>query len=231
MAPMTTPSSSHLKIDFVSDVSCPWCAVGLGSLEAAIARVAPGVTAELHFQPFELNPQMPPEGQDTFEHLNQKYGSTREQQAQMREAIRQRGEAVGFVFNPEGRPRIYNTFDAHRLLHWAELEDAAKQVALKKSLLKAYFSDAENPSDPEVLVRLAAAAGLDAARAREILSSDEYAAETRARERMYTDAGIHSVPAIIINDQHLISGGQPVEVFERALRQIAGAQPSGVVSA
>lgn len=105
-----TTSSSHLKIDFVSDVSCPWCAVGLSSLEAALKRVAPEVTAELHFQPFELNPQMPPEGQDTFEHLNQKYGSSREQQAEAREMIRQRGAAVGFEFSPEGRPRVYNTF-------------------------------------------------------------------------------------------------------------------------
>jgi len=230
MAPMTT-SSSHLKIDFVSDVSCPWCAVGLSSLEAALKRVAPEVTAELHFQPFELNPQMPPEGQDTFEHLNQKYGSSREQQAQSREMIRQRGAAVGFEFSAEGRPRVYNTFNAHRLLHWAELESPAKQAVLKKLLLKAYFTDSQNPSDPEVLVRAATEAGLDAARAREILASDEYAAETRERERMYTDAGIHSVPAIIINDQHLISGGQPVEVFERALKQIAGAAPSSVVSA
>lgn len=218
--------TAHLKIDFVSDVSCPWCAVGLGSLEAALKRVAPEVSAELHFQPFELNPQMPPEGQDTFEHLNQKYGSSREQQAQAREAIRQRGAAVGFEFSAGGRPRVYNTFNAHRLLHWAELEDPAKQVALKKLLLKAYFTDSQNPSDIEVLVRAATEAGLDAARAREILAGDEFAAETRERERLYTDAGIHSVPAIIINDQHLISGGQPVEVFERALRQIAGAEPS-----
>jgi predicted DsbA family dithiol-disulfide isomerase len=223
--------TSHLKIDFVSDVSCPWCAVGLASLEAALQRVAPGVTAELHFQPFELNPQMPPEGQDTFEHLNQKYGSTREQQAQSREMIRQRGAEVGFEFSPEGRPRVYNTFDAHRLLHWAELEGSAKQAALKKLLLKAYFTDRQNPSDTEVLVRAATEAGLDAVRAREILAGDEFARETRERERMYTDAGIHSVPAIIINDHHLISGGQPVEVFERALRQIAGAEPSTVVAA
>ena len=223
--------TSHLNIDFVSDVSCPWCAVGLGALEAALQRVAPEVTAELRFQPFELNPQMPPEGQDTFEHLNQKYGTTREQQAQGREAIRARGAAVGFIFSPEGRPRIYNTFNAHRLLHWAELEDVQKQIALKKSLLKAYFTDSENPSDFEVLVRLAGEAGLDPARAREILASDQYAFATRARERLYTDAGIHSVPAIIIDNQHLISGGQPVEVFERALRQIAGAEASKVVAA
>jgi predicted DsbA family dithiol-disulfide isomerase len=208
--------NSHLKIDFVSDVSCPWCAVGLGALEAALERVAPEISAELHFQPFELNPQMPREGQDAFEHLNQKYGSSREQQAQARAAIRARGAAVGFEFREEGRSRIYNTFDAHRLLHWAELEGGTRQIALKKALLKACHTDGENPSDPEVLVRLAGEAGLDPQRARAIL---------------YTDAGIHSVPAIIINDRHLISGGQPVEVFERALRQIAGAEPAATALA
>ncbi|MBU1357931.1 MAG: DsbA family oxidoreductase [Gammaproteobacteria bacterium] len=223
--------TTRLKIDFVSDVTCPWCAVGLGALEAALDKVAPDVTADLHFQPFELNPQMPVEGQDAFEHLHEKYGTTREQQAQAREAIRARGEAVGFEFRREGRARVYNTFDAHRLLHWAELEDPRKQVALKKALLRSCHTDGENPSDPEVLVRLATEAGLDAERARAILASDEFASETRERERMYTDAGIHSVPAIIINDRHLISGGQPVEVFERALRQIAGAAPQATAFA
>jgi predicted DsbA family dithiol-disulfide isomerase len=222
---------TQLHIDFVSDVSCPWCAVGLGALEAALKNVAPDVTAELRFQPFELNPNMPPEGQDAYEHLNQKYGSTREQQAQAREAIRARGAAVGFEFRREGRSRVYNTFDAHRLMHWAELEDVAKQVALGKALLKACHTDGENPSDAEVLVRLASESGLDPQRARAILDSDEFAVETRQRERLYTDAGIHSVPAVIINNQHLISGGQPVEVFERALRQIAGAAPAGVALA
>jgi len=222
---------TQLHIDFVSDVSCPWCAVGLGSLEAALKNLAPEITAELRFQPFELNPAMPPEGQDAFEHLNQKYGSTREQQAQSREAIRARGASVGFEFRPEGRSRVYNTFDAHRLLHWAEREDVVKQVALKKALLKACHTDGENPSDHEVLVRLATEAGLDPQRAREILESNEFAAETRARERLYTEAGIHSVPAIIIDNKHLISGGQPVEVFERALRQIAGAAPPSVAVA
>ncbi|OUL99073.1 disulfide bond formation protein DsbA [Variovorax sp. JS1663] len=217
---------SHLRIDFVSDISCPWCAVGLGALEAALKRTAPDITAELHFQPFELNPDMPPEGQDAYEHLNQKYGSTREQQAANREAIRARGASVGFEFREAGRSRLYNTFDAHRLLHWAALEDAAKQVALKKAMLKAVHTDNENPSDHEVLVRLAGEAGLDPQRARAILAGNEFAAETRARERFYTHAGIHSVPAIVIDNQHLISGGQPVEVFERALRQIAGAAPA-----
>lgn len=214
---MTTP----LKIDFVSDVSCPWCAVGLGALDQALARLGDEVQVDLHFQPFELNPQMPAGGQDINEHLAEKYGSTPEQSERNREAIRQRGEAVGFVFGMGKRSRIYNTFDAHRLLHWAELEGAGAQMALKKSLFKAYFTDGESPESHELLVRLAAEAGLDPVRAREILASDEYADAVREREQFYLQHGIQSVPAVIVNNQHLISGGQPAEVFEQALRRIA----------
>jgi len=223
--------TAHLTIDFVSDVSCPWCAIGLGALETALQNVAPGIHAELRFQPFELNPNMAAEGQDITEHIQEKYGSTLEQQLQMRETIRQRGESVGFTFTTGARSRIYNTFDAHRLLHWAELEDVTRQRALKKALFKAYFTDGQNPSDHDLLVRLAGEAGLDAVRAQEILSGDDYAAEVREREELYTGAGIHSVPAVIINNQHLISGGQPVEIFERALRQIAGAAPPTLATA
>lgn len=212
---MTTP----IKIDFVSDVSCPWCIIGLKSLEAALARLGNEVKAELHFQPFELNPQMPAEGQDINEHLAEKYGATPEQSEKNREAIRARGEAVGFQFNMDKRSRIYNTFDAHRLLHWAELE--GKQPALKHALFEAYFTNGENPGSHNVLVTAAQKAGLDTARAREILSSTAYADEVRERERFYLDQGIHSVPAVIVNDRYLIQGGQPSDVFEQAIRQIA----------
>jgi predicted DsbA family dithiol-disulfide isomerase len=208
-----------MKIDFVSDVSCPWCAIGLKSLETALERIGPDVRVELHFQPFELNPKMGPQGQDTAEHIAEKYGMGEAQIAQNREAIRQRGEAVGFTFNLDKRGRIYNTFDAHRLLHWAEEE--GRQQALKHALLKAYFTDGQDPSSHDVLVRYAAEAGLDPVRAREILASDTYAAEVREREAYYQERGIHSVPSIIIDDKHLIQGGQPPELFEQALRQIA----------
>jgi predicted DsbA family dithiol-disulfide isomerase len=211
-----------IKIDFVSDVSCPWCAIGLQSLQTALQRLDGELDPSLTFQPFELNPQMVTEGEDITEHLNKKYGSTPEQAAAARENIRARGEALGFTFNMDKRGRIYNTFNAHRLLHWAETEGEGKQVALKKALLTAYFTEGENPSDSALLVRVAASAGLDAARAQAILDSDEFTAEVRAQERFYQQAGINSVPAIILNDQHLISGGQPPEVFEQALRQIAG---------
>lgn len=212
---MTTP----LKIDFVSDVSCPWCAVGLASLQQALSRLEGEVSAQIHFQPFELNPQMPPEGQDAAEHLAQKYGSSAEQIAANRETIRARGEAVGFTFRMDKRARVYNTFDAHRLLHWAALEGC--ELPLKQGLLRAYFGDGEDVSSRDTLVRLATEAGLDAQRARQILEGDEYAEAVRAQEQLYLQRGIQSVPAVIINDQHLISGGQPPEVFEQALRQLA----------
>jgi predicted DsbA family dithiol-disulfide isomerase len=214
--------TTSLKIDFVSDVSCPWCAVGLGALEEALGKLQGEVSAELHFQPFELNPKMGAEGQDIGEHLTQKYGSTAAQQVQIRETIRARGAEVGFVFNPEGRGRIWNTFDAHRLLHWASLEGAAgQQHALKKALLAACHTRSEAMGDHAVLLGCVREVGLDEARAQAILGSDEFAQAVREREGFYTSVGIHSVPAVIINDQHLISGGQPAAVFEQALRQIA----------
>jgi predicted DsbA family dithiol-disulfide isomerase len=220
MTPATTPT---LKIDFVSDVSCPWCVIGLKSLETALGRVADTVKAELHFQPFELNPQMPAEGQDIAEHLAEKYGASPEQSQRNREMIRARGEDVGFTFSMDKRSRIYNTFDAHRLLHWAAEAGQGRQLALKEALFKAYFTDGDSPGSHEVLVRVAGEVGLDVARAQAILASDEYADVVREREQFYQQQGIHSVPAIIINDKHLISGGQPAEVFEQALRQIAAA--------
>ena len=210
-----------MKIDFVSDIACPWCAIGLTALEQALARIGPGLQASLHFQPFELNPQMGPDGQEIVEHLGQKYGIDAAQIAANTEAIRQRGAALGFTFGVGKRSRIYNTFDAHRLLHWAGLAGDAPQRALKHALLKAYFTDGQNPSDPAVLLQAASAAGLDQAGARAVLAGDAYTAEVRQAEAFYQQQGIHSVPAVIINDRHLISGGQPVEVFEQALRQIA----------
>lgn len=217
---MPTP----LKIDFVSDVACPWCAVGLASLQQALARSGDALQATLHFQPFELNPDMAPGGEDINEHLARKYGGSPEQFAKNREAIRERGAAVGFDFNPAGRGRIYNTFNAHRLLHWAGLQGAAQQLALKRALLEAYHGRGEALEQDDVLLKAVAAAGLDEARAGEILAGDAYADEVRQAERFWQQAGISSVPAVVINDRHLITGGQPPEVFEQALRQIAAGQ-------
>ena len=215
-----------MKIDFVSDIACPWCAVGLNALEIALARLGGDAPVALHFQPFELNPQMSAEGEDAVAYLSAKYGISAEQIARNQAAIRERGAAVGFAFGPRGR--VWNTFDAHRLLHWAGVEGAdGAQRALKHALLQAYHGQGRNPSDAEVLVAAATSAGLDAARARAVLDSDEFTEEVRQAEAFWQQAGIRSVPAVVVNDRHLIQGGQPPEVFEQALRQIAAEAAAG----
>jgi predicted DsbA family dithiol-disulfide isomerase len=211
-----------LRIDFVSDVVCPWCAIGLVSLEQALQRLGGEVRAEIHFRPFELNPQLGAEGEDIATHLQQKYGMSAEQLAANQEAIRQRGAALGFTFDMARRTRTYNTFDAHRLLHWAGLE--GRQAALKHALLRAYFTEGRNVADHQVLLDVARHVGLPEDRARAILGSDAYADDVRLEEQFFQQHGINAVPAIIIEQRHLISGGQPVEVFERALREIAAAK-------
>lgn len=211
----------RVRIDFVSDVSCPWCAIGLMALQQAIANIGDAIEVDLHFQPFELNPRMAAAGEDAVEHLMHKCGVSREQAARNGEALRARGAELGFTFDLDKRRRVYNTFDAHRLLHWAELQNAQRQLALKHALLRAYFSDGEDVSDHDTLVRLAISADLDGAQAHEVLASDRYAADVRAQERYYTEAGVHAVPAIILEQRHLVSGGQPVAVFEAALRGVA----------
>lgn len=219
--------TQHLKIDFVSDVACPWCIVGLRGLQEALARTKDVVDAELVFQPFELNPNMPAEGQNIVEHITEKYGATAEQSRANRAMIRERAAGVGFDFNMGDDSRIYNTFDAHRLLHWAQGE--SRQEALKLALFKANFTDGLNVADPDVLVAAAVSAGLDGDKAREVLVSGRYANEVREAEQLWLSRGIKSVPAIVINERWLIAGGQPAEAFEESLRGIAAelAQDAG----
>jgi predicted DsbA family dithiol-disulfide isomerase len=213
---------NSIRIDFVSDIACPWCAVGLASLEQAIASVNDQASVEIHFQPFELNPHMGSEGEDIVEHLTHKYRISPEQVAVNQQRIAQRGAEVGFHFNQAGRKRIYNTFDAHRLLHWADADYGSEsQHKLKRAMLEAYFTQGENPSNHEVLLDTVERAGLDRARAADILSNDEFRNEVRQSQQLYLSQGIQSVPAVIINERYLVQGGQPAEVFERALRQAA----------
>jgi predicted DsbA family dithiol-disulfide isomerase len=206
-----------MKIDFVSDVACPWCAVGLNSLEIALSRLEGAVSAQLQFQPFELNPSMPPDGEDAIEYLSRKYGASPEQLAASRQMLRERGASVGFEFG--NRVRVWNTFDAHRLLHWAGLQ--GRQRELKHALLRAYHSRGENPGAPAVLLGCAVEAGLDPEQARDVVESGRYADDVREREAYYQQLGIRSVPSVIVDDRQLIEGGQPPEVFEQALRRIA----------
>lgn len=208
-----------IRIDFVSDISCPWCIIGLRGLEIALERLGNAVEADIHFQPFELNPAMAPEGENIVEHIGRKYGATPEQSAANRANIRERAASVGFTMAMTDTSRIYNSFDAHRLLHWAGIE--GRQTALKHALFDSYFTNGEDISDHDVLIATAARAGLDVEQARALLSSDLYAAEVREAERLWQGRGIQSVPAIVIDNRYLISGGQPPESFEQALRQIA----------
>ena len=197
-----------MKIEFVSDIACPWCAIGLHSLEQALAALGEGADVELAFEPFELNPDMAREGEDTVAYLAAKYGRTPGEIAQTQAAIRERGAELGFAFGE--RTRVWNTFDAHRLLAWAGEVDPARQRALQHALLRAYHGRGENTSDP-------------AARAAAILASDADAAAVRERERFWQEAGVHAVPAVVINRRHLISGGQPPQVYEDALRRLLAA--------
>ena len=222
------PMSKSIMIDFVSDVSCPWCVIGLKGLEQALERIG-DVEADVRFQPFELNPDMPPEGQRLVDYAAQKYGSTPQQLGERRAMIRERAAELGFTIAlPPEEGRVYNTFDAHRLLHWAGQE--GRQRELKQALFEAYFTNCLNPSDHGVLTDAAEKAGLDREAAADVLASDRYAQEVRADEGVWRAKGINGVPAVIINGRYLISGGQPSEVFEQAIRKIASEIPEGAAA-
>lgn len=213
---MTRPVS----IDFVSDVMCPWCALGAVALQQAIENLAGEVAVELTFKPFELNPDMPPEGENAVEHMMRKYGRTRAEVAARNDVVIARGNALGFTFDLAKRTHFYNSFDAHRLLLWALVD--GRQVALKHLLFKAHFSDGENISSRDTLVRLAGEAGLSTVRAQRVLDSGEFAVEVRELEDFYFRRGVSSVPAMVLNGRHLVAGSQSVEEYEQAIRQIAG---------
>jgi predicted DsbA family dithiol-disulfide isomerase len=210
-----------IKIDYISDIACPWCAVGLGNLNKAIGFLKEKAIFEVHFRPFELNPNMPKGGQNAIEHLTEKYGLSVEQVKDNQSNIRAKAFEAGFDFHPEGRKRVYNTFDAHRLLYWAMKEgNLQKQAALKNELLNTYFCLAINLDDQKNLLDAVTRADLDKDRAQEVLENNEFAQEVRDEEASYTNAGISSVPSIIMNDQYLLQGAQPPESFINAFEQL-----------
>lgn len=223
----TTSQPVTLRIDFVSDVACPWCAIGLASLQQALHNLHPGVRADIQLQPFELNPDLPLAGESADAHLMHKYGIDGEHLEANRKAIRERAASVGVDINTGRDSRVWNTFDAHRLLHWAALVDRGRALELKRALFRAYFTDNENVADRAVLLRIAVGVGLDANTAQQVLENNQYAAEVRAQELRFQQAGIHSVPATIVNETSLIPGGQPPEVFEHVLRTIAAEMATG----
>jgi predicted DsbA family dithiol-disulfide isomerase len=206
-----------LKIDYVSDVVCPWCAIGLHGLEIALERLGEDAKADITFHPYELSPTMPREGQVHLDYITGKLGISADQARAARAQIRARAADVGFAINRDDTTRIYNTFDAHRLLTWAKAE--GKQLPLKDALMTAYFTDLKNLGDPEVLVAAVEKVGLDGAEARAVLASDRYADEVRAEEAVWRDRGVRSVPTVIVNG-HVIGGANPPEEFERQLRAI-----------
>ncbi|MBU6165246.1 MAG: DsbA family oxidoreductase [Alphaproteobacteria bacterium] len=217
---MTTPVS--LRIDFVSDIVCPWCVIGLKALEQALAALGDDVVADWHFHAFELNPGMAAEGENAAEHVARKYGRPAQAGDAARAQIKAMGEQLGFVFRGGPDAMIWNTHDCHRLLHWAQL--AGRAHGLKTALFEAHFSRAEPLNDPETLVRAAVSAGLDAAAAREVLASGRYADEVDAQQRWWREEqDVHAVPAIIFNGKYAILGGQPAATFEKVIgRIIAG---------
>lgn len=211
--------TTKLKIDFISDIACPWCAIGVGGLEQALATLEGQVDADITFHPYELNPDMQAGGQNGLEHISRKFGMPHDQIRSSREMIRARAASVGVTMNTSDESRIYNTFDAHRLLAWAK--DEGRQLDMKRRLLALYWTDQVDPGDHSALVIAAEEVGLDGSAARAVLESDRYVEEVRAEEELWRSRGINSVPTVIVNDRHLISGAQPPEEFKRRLRDLA----------
>lgn len=212
-----------MRIDFISDIACPWCAVGVASFERALQELGRNFEYELHFQPFELNPDMPKEGRNLVEYLSQKYGMSADRIKASHDMLYQRGREVGFEFGH--REHIWNTFDAHRLLYWADQSGIpGSQFALKKALLRAYHGEAKNPNDPATLLQLVSEVGLSTEQAQAILSSNKFSREVRDIEQQWQQAGIHAVPSMVFNQRHLLQGAQPIAVLVQALKQLQAEQ-------
>jgi predicted DsbA family dithiol-disulfide isomerase len=214
-----TVRPANIRIDIVSDVVCPWCVIGFKQLERALAQIEDEVKPEIHWHPFELNPQMPPEGQDLREHMAEKYGTTIEESRAARERLKQIAQSLDVEFHLDEGMRIYNTFKAHQLLHWAG--EQGEQTKLELALFESYFSRAERVDAPEVLVAVAARAGLDQDEARSVLDDGRYVDAVRDQQRFWLSKGIHAVPSFILDQRYLIPGAQDPEVFVAALQKLA----------
>lgn len=210
-----------LRIDIVSDVVCPWCIVGYKQVEKALTQIAGDIAAEIWWHPFELNPNMPPEGENTAEHIARKYGSTPQQGAANRQRLKDVGDSVGFAFNYTQGMRIYNTFKAHKLLSITANERGWRaQTALKLALFEAYFHDHRDISDETVLLDIAAAQGLDQAASAAWIADDALTQAVRAEQRQWTDHNITGVPAIIFDQKFMVPGAQSAETFADVIRKI-----------
>lgn len=211
-------ANRKLRLDIVSDIVCPWCVIGLANLETAIAATADDVPVEITFHPLQLNPGLPPEGESIADNMARKYGITPEQARERGGGVKAAAQKAGIAM--AGRPqRLYETFDAHRLLHWARVQ--GRQMALKHALFDSYFEQGRNVADRDVLADAAVAAGLDRAEALKILSTGAYAAEVHDDEIEWRSEGITSVPTIVIDREFIISGAQDPDRIERALRKLS----------
>lgn len=217
---MTTHSSKKLRIDIVSDVVCPWCIIGYRQLAKALE--ASGTDHEIHWHPFELNPDMPPEGQNLREHVAEKYGTTKEQSQDSRLKMIEIGADLGFTFSFADDMRMHNTFNVHQLLHWAD--QLGRMNDLKQALFVAHFSHRRNLSDNNVLADIAAEIGLERAEAQRILDDQRFATEVRTAENDWLNKGISGVPAMIFNNRHLVTGAQGVDNYTSILAQLAEAE-------
>jgi predicted DsbA family dithiol-disulfide isomerase len=215
---MTSPvSAPTIEIDIASDIVCPWCVIGWKQLDRAIKQT--GIAAQVRWHPFELNPGMGPEGQNIREHVAEKYGSTPEDSAKARAHIAALGDQLGVTFAFDENSRIYNTFDAHRLLHWAGTQGLGHQ--LKLALFTAYFTDRRNVSDRAVLVDVAKAVGFDAADVEKVLADGLFAEEVRKGEQFWHENGVSGVPAMVFQRKHLVTGAQGEDRYADILRQVA----------
>ena len=213
---MTVLPKQAIRIDIVSDVVCPWCIIGFKQLEKAL--IAADLTADFTWHPFELNPQMAPEGENLREHTTVKYGTTIKGSLEARVRISAMGEELGFEFNYADDMRMYNTFLSHQLLHWAGTK--GMQHELKMELFSAFFTRRLDVGDPDVLAISAGNIGLNPEEALDILGDGRFAKDIRAEEKFWVDRGITGVPAMIINQQHLVTGAQGVENYISILEQI-----------
>ena len=213
----TEQSKTTVVVTIVSDVMCPWCAIGYRQLEQAM--IDTGIDAHIRWEPFELNSDMPVTGQNTSEHIQQKYGSTPEQSEQSRVQMKPLGENLGFAFNWTPESRMWNTFIAHQLLEFALTE--GKQHALKIALFEAHFTDQRDLSQANVLVDIASSVGLDAGKAKHIIESGELGAITREKQQFWQARGISSVPSMIFGGKYLVTGAQGVAAYSDILQRAA----------
>ena len=220
--PKQTLSKQPLRIDIVSDVVCPWCIIGYRQLAEALKQT--NTEHEIHWHPFELNSNMPSEGQNLREHIMEKYGSSKEESDASRIRMTEAGSEVEFEFNFNDDTRMHNTFNLHQLLYWAGQQGQKPMHDLKQALFSAHFTKGRNISDHAVLADIAAEVGLDRSEALAVLEEQRFAKEVRAEEQHWQQQGIQSVPAMIFNERHLVSGAQGVENYVNILEQLATMQ-------